>query len=54
MLAGGVEGFFLGTFRTNSWELNFLRTKIFQDLLYRIKSLENEMNYLIGFKERGF
>ena len=24
-----LEGFFLGTFRTNSWELNFLRTKFF-------------------------
>ena len=24
------EGFFLGTFRTNSWELNFLRTKFFE------------------------
>ena len=28
-----AKGFFLGTFRTNSWELNFSRTKIFQDIL---------------------
>ena len=29
------EGFFGGTCRTNSWELNFSRIKIFQDLLFR-------------------
>ena len=30
------EGFFLGTFRTNSWEPNFSRAKIFQDLLLEL------------------
>ena len=29
------EGIFLVTFRTDSWEFNFSRTKIFQDLPFR-------------------
>ena len=42
-----IGGFFLGTFRANSWELNFLRTKIFRDLLSRTSLERRTLNCVV-------
>ena len=35
------EGFYLGTFRTNSWELNFSRTKFFETYILGLNTIVN-------------